>query len=144
MNAFTGPGSSVSRYLLDSSVWVAARSPAEPFYAAAQEMVVDWEWQTAALDLTLYEVANAIGVKRGDAIVAARACRSIEIRCKEDLVCVDGGLIEATVKIALEQGLTSYDAAYVAVARRNDWTLVSTDIRDLVSQGLAVTPDACV
>ena len=46
--------------------------------------------------------------------------------------------------IAVEHGLTSYDAAYVAVARRHDWTLVSTDIKDLVSKGLAITPDAAV
>ncbi len=42
----------------------------------------------------------------------------------------------------LEHGLSAYDAAYVAASRRDGWTLVSTDIRDLVSKGLAVTPDA--
>ena len=36
------------------------------------------------------------------------------------------------------------DFVYVAVARRHDWTLVSTDISDLVSQGLAITSDAAV
>jgi hypothetical protein len=30
----------------------------------------------------------------------------------------------------------------VAAARRHDWTLVSADIADLVSKGLAVAPDA--
>ena len=40
-----------------------------------------------------------------------------------------------------EHGLTAYDAAYVAVARRYGWTLVSTDIKDLVSRGLALAPD---
>lgn len=57
---------------------------------------------------------------------------------------MDGDLIRTTVEIAVEYRLTSYDAAYVAVARRYDWTLVSTDIRDLVSKGLAITPDAAV
>ena len=46
--------------------------------------------------------------------------------------------------MAAEHGLTAYDAAYVAAARRNGMTLVSTDIADLVSKGLAVTPDAAV
>ena len=32
----------------------------------------------------------------------------------------------------------------VAAARRNGWQLVSLDIRDLVSKGLAVTPAAAV
>jgi len=57
---------------------------------------------------------------------------------------VDGNLIRSIVEIAIGYRLTSYDAAYVAVARRHDWTLVSTDIRDLVSKGLAITPDAAV
>jgi predicted nucleic acid-binding protein len=92
----------------------------------------------------LYEVANALGAKRGDAVGAAIACRAIEARCADGFVRVDGTLIEETAMVAVEYRLTSYDAAYVAVARRHEWTLVSTDIRDLVSQGLAITPDAAV
>jgi len=42
----------------------------------------------------------------------------------------------------LRANVTAYDAAYVAVSRRHGWQLVSLDIRDLVSKGLAVTPDA--
>lgn len=131
-------------YLLDSSVWVAARSPEEPFAEASRELVLDAGRRTAALDLTLYEVANAIGAKRGDALGAARACRSIELRCGRDFVRVDAGLMEATADLAVEHGLTAYDAAYVAVARRYDWQLVSTDIQDLVAKGFAITPDAAV
>jgi predicted nucleic acid-binding protein len=131
-------------YLLDSSVWVAARSPEERFSEPARELVLDVQRRTAALDLTLYEVANAIGAKRGDALGAVRACRSIELRCGRDFVRVDAGLMEATADVAVEHGLTSYDAAYVAVARRYDWQLVSTDVEDLVSRGLAITPDAAV
>jgi predicted nucleic acid-binding protein len=52
--------------------------------------------------------------------------------------------MEVTAELSVEHGLTGYDAAYVAVARRYDWQLVSTDVRDLVSKGLAVTPDAAV
>lgn len=53
-------------------------------------------------------------------------------------------LIDHAVDVASEHALTAYDAAYVAAARRNGWTLVSTDIADLVSKGLAVAPDAAV
>ena len=130
--------------LLDASVWVASWSPQERFAEAARELVVDTRRRTAALDLTLYEVANAIGSRRRDALGAAKACRSIELRCRKNLVRVDPGLIEVTAELALEHGLTSYDAAYVAVARRYDWQLVSTDVEDLVSNGLAITPDAAV
>ena len=51
-------------------------------------------------------------------------------------------LIESALEVAAEHGLTAYDAAYVAAARRYGWTLVSADIADLVSKGLAVAPDA--
>jgi predicted nucleic acid-binding protein len=130
--------------IFDASVWIAAETPGEQFSPAARELVVASAWRAATLDLTLYEVANALGVKRGDPVGAAVACRSIESRCRGRLVRVDGVLIEETATVAVEHRLTAYDAAYVAVARRHDWTLVSTDIRDLVSQGLAITPDAAV
>lgn len=53
-------------------------------------------------------------------------------------------LLPDSVEVAFEYSLTSYDAAYVAVARHHDWQLVSVDIKDLVSKGLAITPDAAV
>jgi predicted nucleic acid-binding protein len=57
---------------------------------------------------------------------------------------MDQALGEEVVKVVSEHSLTAYDAAYVAAARRNGWQLVSLDVRDLVSKGLAVTPDAAV
>jgi predicted nucleic acid-binding protein len=59
-------------------------------------------------------------------------------------VRVDPELCGAAVEVAAKFSLTAYDAAYVAVSRRYDWTLVSADIADLVSKGLAVTPDAAL
>jgi predicted nucleic acid-binding protein len=63
-------------------------------------------------------------------------------RCGDALLAVDGKLIESALEIAAEHDLTSYDAAYVPAARRHNWTLLSTEIADLLSRGLAVTPDA--
>jgi len=34
-----------------------------------------------------------------------------------------------------EHGLTAYDAAYVAAARKHGWTLESSDLKDLVKPG---------
>jgi predicted nucleic acid-binding protein len=130
--------------LLDSSVWIASGSAEERFNRPALEIVLDIERPAAALDLTLYEIANVVGARRGDLGMLARLCRSVEQRCLESIVRVDARLIEVTAELAVEHGLTSYDAAYVAVARRYDWQLVSTDIVDLVSKGLAITPDAAV
>src|ERR1700755_2772508 len=109
------------RFLLDASVWIAAESPEECYAVSAHELLLDTRRRAAALDLTLYEVANALRVKRGDTIGAAVACRSIVLRCEEKLVPVEADLIETVVEIAVEHALTSYDAAYVAVASRNDW-----------------------
>jgi predicted nucleic acid-binding protein len=130
--------------LFDAGVWVASRDPADRFYDAARELTFDTDRAAAAIDLTYYEVANSILRRWSDAAAAAKACRSIELRCKRNFVRIDSDLVEIVAELALENDLTSYDAAYVAVARRFGWHLVSTDIADLVSKGLAITPDAAV
>ncbi len=68
-------------------------------------------------------------------------CRLISSRCAGRMVAVGPQLARRAVEPAAKHGLTAYDAAYVAVARHHDWTLVSTDIADLVCKGLAVAPD---
>jgi predicted nucleic acid-binding protein len=130
--------------LLDASVWIASRDPDDRFQETALELTFDTDRDAAALDLTFYEVANGVVRRWDDAVAAAKLCRSVELRCKGNVARADQGLLEATVEIASDQCLTSYDAAYVAVARRFGWQLVSTDVRDLVSRGLAITPDAAV
>jgi predicted nucleic acid-binding protein len=129
--------------LLDASVWVAASGPDERFHGAAEEVVESAEL-LGALDLTLFEVANAIGFKRNEQRRATRLCGAIVARCRDRFVRVDPGLIDIGLEVVAEHGLTAYDAAYVAAARHRGWTLVSTDIGDLVSKGLAVAPDAAV
>lgn len=128
--------------LLDAGVWIAAKDADEPYCEAARPYVLDTSAPVAALDLTFYEVANAVGAKRQRDREAIELCRLISVRCRENVVAVDAELIQATVGIVAEHGLTAYDAAYVAAARRYGWTLVSTDIADLVSKGFAVAPDA--
>ena len=103
--------------------------------------MLDFAEPVAALDLTLYEVANAVGAKRGQLKEARYLLQMLTERCGDDLIVVDADLMESALEIAVEHGLTAYDAAYVAVARRHGWTLVSADIADLVSKGLAMAPD---
>jgi len=128
--------------LLDAGVWVAAKDADDRYYDAARGLVFDVEVPVAALDLTIYEVANVVGSRWGRPDAARELCRSIPMRCGDLVLAVDVDLIDAAVDIASEHGLTAYDAAYVAAARRQGWTLVSADIADLVSKGLAVAPDA--
>jgi len=127
--------------LLDAGVWIAAKDDGDPYADAARGLVFDTDRPAAALDLTLYEVANVVGACWGKPTIAASLCRTLAVRCEERIISIDPELIDAGLRAVAEHGLSAYDAAYVAAARRHGWTLVSTDIRDLVSKGLAVTPD---
>ena len=128
--------------LLDASAWVTLVEEGSPYRDATATVIRDRAPSLGALDLTLYEIANAVGVKRGDPDAAARILRLVDASCADRIFPVDGELLGAALEIAAEHGLTAYDAAYVAAARSHGMTLVSTDIADLVSKGLAVTPDA--
>jgi predicted nucleic acid-binding protein len=128
--------------LADAGVWVAAGEPKDRFHRESSEILLDLDVPVAALDLTLYEIANALGAKGRQPRQAVYMLRFLERRCEENLVEADSDLMDTALEVASEHDLTAYDAAYVAAARRNGWTLVSTDVAGLVSRGLAMTPDA--
>ncbi len=130
--------------LLDAGVWIASIDETDQHEPAARELVVRARADLATLDLALYEIANVVGSTWMEDERAKRLCRSVQEQCASALVRIDFSLIEHAIDVAAKYGLSGYDAAYVAVARRHDWTLVSTDITDLVSKGLAITPDAAV
>lgn len=130
--------------LFDAGVWIASEDVDDRNHTSARELILDTAVPAAMIELTLYEIVNWVSRRWRDPAMASGLCRSAASRCRDQFVSVDIGLIEECAVIAVEHKITSYDAAYVAVARRHDWTLVSTDIRDLVSQGLAITPDAAV
>jgi predicted nucleic acid-binding protein len=130
--------------LLDASVWVLLVDPGDRYHRDALELIHRRADSLGALDLTLHEVSNAIGVKRRNAREAMNVIRLLLACCRDRVVSTGVELAESALGIAVEHGLTAYDAAYVATARRRGWTLVSTDIADLVSKGLAVAPDAAV
>lgn len=131
--------------LADASVWAAALDPGDRFHESSRTLVLEvGDGPLAALDLTLYEIANAIGVKNGRPREVRDLALLIAERCGRNFAVVDADLLDLTVETAAEHGLTAYDAAYVAAARRHGWTLVSGDIQDLVSKGLAVAPDAAL
>ena len=132
------------RLLLDASVWHESKESDSAYGEAARTLVVDTAYAVAALTLTLHEVANSLGARDGRQAEAVDMCRLISGRCGHAIVAPDPLLMQAAISIAHEHGILAYDASYVAVARREGWTLVSTDIRDLVSKGLAITPDAAV
>lgn len=127
--------------LVDAGVWVAIADSDDRFHAAAHAMVADLEQPLGVLDLTLYEVANVMGAKKGQFREGRFLLKLIERRCRDNFLAASPDLLESAMELAAEHELTAYDAAYVAAARRHRWTLVSTDLADLVSKGLAVAPD---
>lgn len=94
----------------------------------------------AVIDLTIYEVVNVVARKYRQPEEARRLVRGL-LGGTPPPMRADGELLEQGLDLMAEHGLTAYDAAYVAAADRNGLQLVSLDIRDLVSKGLAVTPD---
>ncbi len=127
--------------LLDASVWIAAVDPDDPFHASSRALVLSPERSLGALDLTLYEVSNVVGVVKGQSELAGRICRAIVKRSESNVIRVSPTLTEQALKLAAEHKLTAYDAAYAAAAKEHGWTLVSADIKDLVKPGLALAPD---
>ena len=129
-------------FLLDASVWVASGAPANRRHESASALVRRPPGPLAAIDLTLYEVANVVGVLDGKPDAARTLTQILRRRCGDRIVALDPALLDITLELATEYGLSAYDASYVAAARHTGWQLVSIDLRDLVSKGLAVTPDA--
>lgn len=133
--------------LLDASVWLAARDRDDIFHDAARLLVgraATDEVAVAALDLTLYEVANVAVVRWRSRTDALELAELVRLACPDTLERVDAGLLADAADAAAEHRLTVYAGAYVAAARRRGWTLVSGDLDDLVRPGLATSPDAVV
>lgn len=135
----------MSTLLLDAGVWVGAVDASDPFHDSARSLVFAFDRPVAAMDLTLYEVANVLGVRKEWRREARYVSELILKRCgPRRFVRPEPSLMDLATSIAAEHSLSAYDASYVAAADVNGWTLVSADIAGLVSRGLAVTPDAAV
>lgn len=130
-------------FLLDASVWLAALDRDDTHHASARRLLAaaaSGPLTAAALDLTLYEVANVAVVRWRSRADAETLVRLVHATCPDTLERADPELLERSAAIAAEHGISVYDAAYVAAARRRAWTLVSGDVADLVAPGLAVAP----
>lgn len=129
--------------LLDSGVWLAAMDDSDRFHGSSAELVrgAVAGRSAAALDLTLYEVANVATVRWKAPGDAELLLDLIHTAVAKRLIRFDHELAARTVAVASAEGLTAYDGAYVACARKHGWSLVSTDVADLVSARLAQSPD---
>jgi predicted nucleic acid-binding protein len=130
----------MSGWLLDASVLLAAEDSDDPNHADARRLL-EGPQPVATLDLALYETVNVAIAAWSDAMAACRL-RELIAAVSDDggLIRADPALLDAAAQLALEHGISVCDAAYVAAARAARACLVSCDVADLVSRGLAVLP----
>jgi predicted nucleic acid-binding protein len=129
--------------MVDASVWLAALDPDDVNHAPSRALLVkatEGKLALAALDLTLYEVANVAAVRTGSVAKARRAVQLVRITAADLLQSADESLLHRAATLAVEHGLSVYDAAYVAAARERGWILVSGDDKDLVKPGHGIAP----
>ena len=127
--------------LLDASAILAAFDPEDKSHEPASVLLIDSELTLVTLDLARYEVANV-------AICAWRSPKAVApLLAAIDRIAEDGGVIEATssllsaaADLAEHHAISVYDAAYVVAATEAGRILVSCDVRDLISKGLAKMP----
>jgi predicted nucleic acid-binding protein len=131
--------------LLDTSAFLAAFKSNEPHHEAAGALLTDGSVSLLTLDLARYEVVNA-------AVCGWRTPELVTpLLGALEGIANDGGILVSThvlltraAELAERHTISVYDAAYVAAAGEADRTLVSCDVRDLVSKGLAVLPGDAV
>jgi len=124
---------------LDASVLLAAEDADDDQHTAALTLLRSGG--LATLDLALYETTNVAIARWHDPAAAERLSERIwAIAELGALLRADKDLLDVTARLATDQSLSAYDAAYVAGARRLGLPLASCDERDLVSAGLAELP----
>lgn len=131
---------SVALWMLDASVLLASEDIGDEHHEPVVRLLRG-EDPLATLDLAFYEVANVASRVWRDRNAAARLReRVVALADDGGLLRADAALLENAEDIADEHGISIYDAAYVAGARRWEAGLVSCDVRDLVSKRLAHLP----
>lgn len=128
-------------WFIDASVLLAREDVDDVQHEAARELLAG-DATLATLDLAYYEVVN-VAVRAWHDVRAATRLQGLVAAIASDggLVRADEPLITRAVRVADTEGLSVYDAGYVAGAASAGAQLVSCDLRDLVNRGLAVTPE---
>ena len=129
-------------FLIDASVWCASVDEDDPHCDAAAAVIS--RNAVLALDLTLYEVANVAVRTWGEPARAEELVAAVLRTGSRPPVPVTETIMHRAIRLAELHGITVYDAAYAAVADEQRMQLVSCDVRDLVSNGLAVLPEDVV
>ncbi len=124
---------------LDASVLLATEDTQDPQHDASLTLLRAGD--LATIDLALYETTNVAITRWRDPGAATRLRERIwTIAELGTLIRVDHQLGEDIATLTTNHGLSAYDAAYLAGARRLGISLASCDRRDLVDTGLAQLP----
>jgi predicted nucleic acid-binding protein len=121
----------VNGLVLDASVtleWFLTEPDSSP---AWDKVALLDEYTPVVPHIWQLEVANVLSMqvqRRGMPVDLARTVLAELLAVP--IAVVDGGGPAAVMQLSIDQGLTSYDAAYLDVALRGGWPLVTFD-RDL-------------
>lgn len=122
-------------------MFLAAEDRSDAHHEAAGELLRATADSLMTLDLALYEVTNvAIRAWRDGRAAQRLRARILAVGDDGGMVRADEALMTSAASIAEDHGISVYDAAYVAAATSSGAALVSCDLRDLVSRGLAQLP----
>jgi len=134
----------VTFWFIDASVLLAREDADDGQHEAARELLAG-NATLVTLDLAYYEVSN-VAIRAWHDVQAATRLQGLVAAIAADggLVRADEPLVAHAVRVADAEGLSVYDAGYVAGAASAGAQLVSCNLRALVNRGLAVTPEqAC-
>jgi predicted nucleic acid-binding protein len=124
---------------LDASVLLAAEDLDDPEHLASLALLRSGD--LATLDLALYETTNVAITRWNDPDAATRLAQRVWMIARfGTLVRVDRDLGADIARLATDHALSTYDAGYVAAARKLGIQLASCDQRDLVGTGFAHLP----
>lgn len=126
--------------MLDASVLLACEDSDDEHHEDSARLLGHHD-PLATLDLAFDEVSSvALRAWRDPAAAGRLRKRVVALADDGGLVRADSSLLADAAAIADDYGISVYDAAYVAAARRSGAQLVSCDVRALVSRGLARLP----
>jgi len=119
-------------YLLDSSVlikWFRAAEPLRDKALDLRQRYLDGRLSLVILDLSLYEIANALRHKPD--LTPDEVALAVESLCDLGMrvAPVNRGLLLRAVRLAHAGGMTVYDAAFVSAALEEGIPLVTADDR---------------
>lgn len=122
----------MDRYVVDASVAVSLVLPDEPFQKAASMLFTRFAKRELALmtvPLLIFEVANALwkAVRLGR--IALEASQDALEQIEELRIPLRNPPAIRILELAHKYGRTAYDAAYLALALREDVPLVTADRR---------------